>query len=97
MADELDRLEYLIGRDPTCHFHIADEYASPRHAKLTIYANQTVTIQDLGSTNGTYIDLDRIYGPTIVNRHSTLRIGRTSLRVVDLVITALRKPEGVEP
>jgi pSer/pThr/pTyr-binding forkhead associated (FHA) protein len=38
-------------------------------------------VEDLGSTNGTYIDRTRVNGPTVLKPGATLRIGRTALEL----------------
>lgn len=90
MAD--DRIVLTIGRGEGDHIRVNDEYASTPHAKLTIYADRTVTVEDCGSTNGTFLDRVRVYAPTIAGPRSTIRVGRTDLKVMDLLLAAVRRP-----
>lgn len=46
----------LIGRDPACDLVVFHPTISGRHTRLTPQSNATVAIEDLGSTNGTYIN-----------------------------------------
>lgn len=69
-----------IGRAPDCALAIADDYASSHHAQLSL-ADGSWIVQDLGSTNGTWIDRSRITGPTVLDVGAPLRIGRTILEL----------------
>ncbi len=69
-----------IGRGPDCTLVVSDDYASTRHARLYIRNGQWF-VEDLGSTNGTYVDRMRIAGSTPVSLGSTIRIGDTSLEL----------------
>jgi len=64
-----------------------DEYASNLHAMFCWHPDlQMWTIEDLGSTNGTYLLRDdaseRVYGQRTVRRGDVVRVGRTRLTVV---------------
>jgi two-component system cell cycle response regulator len=50
----------LIGRDTTCHMELKDDSISRFHASVKQHSSGVVTIRDLNSTNGTYIDGKRI-------------------------------------
>jgi hypothetical protein len=49
----------LIGRSASCTLQVDDAYASSEHAKITWTGNEW-TIRDLGSSNGTFVDGDRL-------------------------------------
>ena len=49
----------VLGRDPSCDFTLAADDLSRRHAQLTV-AGDSVVVRDLHSTNGTYVNGDRI-------------------------------------
>ena len=71
-----------VGRDDDCELTLAaDERVSRRHATITAQANGTVEITDLGSTNGVFVDDDRITGTRTVRTGEVIRIGRTRLAV----------------
>lgn len=72
----LDRKEIRIGRAPNSDFVIDDDYASSQHAKLQ-RNDDGWTIQDLNSTNGTYVDGQRIGAPVLVKAEMQVRIGKT--------------------
>ena len=46
--------EYVIGREPGCDVPLEDELVSWRHAQLTVNSDH-VLIEDLGSSNGTFV------------------------------------------
>lgn len=69
-----------IGRAEDSTLVITDDYASARHARLVPRDGQWV-LEDLGSTNGTYLDRTKVSGPTPVPLGVPIRIGRTSLEL----------------
>ena len=57
-----------------------DEFASARHARIEVRGDG-VWVQDLESTNGTYINGSRVVGAQRVDAGDVLRVGETDLRV----------------
>lgn len=70
----------LIGRVPESTLVLDDEYCSNRHARLVLGETGWV-LEDLGSTNGTWIRNTRLAAPMPVDVGSTFRIGRTSFEL----------------
>ncbi len=66
----------LIGRADDSTLILDDDYASTRHARLTLQGN-SYWLEDLGSTNGTYLDRTRVSTPVPVPAATPIRIGRT--------------------
>jgi len=62
---ELNRNEISIGRDIANDFVINDAEVSRKHAKLTLEGDR-YKIEDLNTTNGTYIDGQRLIGPHVL-------------------------------
>ena len=63
----------IIGRHPGCNLHIASPLVSREHAKL--YCNQKgVEIEDLGSTNGTFINGHRLTGKNYLQQGDRVAI-----------------------
>jgi pSer/pThr/pTyr-binding forkhead associated (FHA) protein len=69
-----------IGRAEDSTLVITDDYASAKHARLVPRAGQWY-LEDLGSTNGTYLDKTKVGAPTPVPLGVPIRIGRTSLEL----------------
>lgn len=70
----------LIGRAEDSTLVLDDDYASTRHARITQQGNQYF-LEDLGSTNGTYLDRVRVTTPTAVPIGVPIRIGRSVLEL----------------
>jgi hypothetical protein len=71
----------VIGRDPaSAALVLEDAEASRRHASL-IPEGQSVNIEDLGSTNGTFINGERLVGARVLVPGDRVRIGITVLEV----------------
>jgi hypothetical protein len=69
-----------IGRAEDSTLVITDDYASARHARLVPREGQWY-VEDLGSTNGTYLDRGKVSAPTPVPLGVPIRIGRTSVEL----------------
>jgi pSer/pThr/pTyr-binding forkhead associated (FHA) protein len=65
---------YVVGRSKSCHFMVSDHSVSRSHAQVTAQED-SVLIKDLGSTNGTTVDGNRIDEAT-VKPGQTIRVGR---------------------
>jgi pSer/pThr/pTyr-binding forkhead associated (FHA) protein len=72
--------QITIGRANDSNLVITDDYASARHARLVPRGGQWY-VEDLGSTNGTYLDRAKITAPTPVPLGVPIRIGNTSLEL----------------
>jgi hypothetical protein len=76
----LGQAAVLIGRAPECTLVLEDDYASNRHARLFLDAG-TWLVEDLGSTNGTYLGRSKVESPTPVDVGTPVRVGRTVLEL----------------
>lgn len=69
-----------VGRAADSTLVLVDDYASSRHARFFTSDGQWI-VEDLGSTNGTWIDRTRITGPTVLRVGAKVRVGRTTLQL----------------
>ena len=77
---ELDRAPILIGRGADAAIRLDDDYVSTRHARIAASGDQWF-VEDLGSTNGTYVGTARITQPTTITMGTQVRIGKTVLEL----------------
>ena len=71
----------FIGRDPVNDLIIDDDEVSGRHAKIW-FADDILWIEDLGTTNGTFVNGQRIEGPMGLRNDDLVKIGRTILQIL---------------
>lgn len=72
--------EMTIGRADKCHLVLDDAYVSQMHARI-FSRGDGVMVEDLGSTNGTYLNRQRITSATEVGRGDQIKIGKTVLEM----------------
>lgn len=70
----------LVGRAPACTLVLDDEYTSSRHARVFPQYGEW-WVEDLGSTNGTFVDDMRIVEPTAVEPGTPIRVGQSTLEL----------------
>jgi pSer/pThr/pTyr-binding forkhead associated (FHA) protein len=74
-----------------------DPEISRRHALVSRAADGQLTIEDLGSANGTFVNDERIDAPRVLHLGDVVRMGKTVLRVADrpgAAPTVVTEPEG---
>lgn len=69
-------LEVLVGRDPNCDIILADSTVSFRHARLAFRQEQW-WLEDLRSTNGTYLNDQPVEVPTVITNADRIRFGQS--------------------
>jgi pSer/pThr/pTyr-binding forkhead associated (FHA) protein len=72
--------EILIGRAASSDLVIGDEFASSMHAKLVLVGEDWV-LQDLNSTNGTFLDGKKVTTPATIRAGMNIRIGTTNFEL----------------
>jgi pSer/pThr/pTyr-binding forkhead associated (FHA) protein len=73
--------EITVGRAAGCQIVIDDTYVSQLHARLFVRDGQLL-VEDLGSTNGTYLNRAKVSAPMVMQRGDRLQIGNTVLEVL---------------
>jgi pSer/pThr/pTyr-binding forkhead associated (FHA) protein len=71
----------VMGRGDQAEIRLDDPFASSRHAKLTRQGG-IVVIEDLGSTNGTYLNEEILAGPQPLHAGDRVRIGDSEFTYV---------------
>jgi pSer/pThr/pTyr-binding forkhead associated (FHA) protein len=96
--------EMVIGRHAEGAGRLADdEEISRLHARVSVDADGVCTIEDLGSTNGTFLNGERISAPEALSIGDTIELGQTTLEVRELPLdeapppTDVRVPDDVQP
>jgi pSer/pThr/pTyr-binding forkhead associated (FHA) protein len=70
-----------LGRAHDSTIVLDDDYASSRHARIYPDRDGQWIVEDLGSTNGTYLDRTRLTTPTPIQPGSPIRIGKTVIEL----------------
>jgi len=70
----------LIGRANDSTLVLTDDYASTRHARIS-ENNGVWYLEDLGSTNGTYVGQTKVTGPLPLEAGVVIRIGKTAMEL----------------
>lgn len=70
-----------LGRAHDSTIVLDDDYASSRHARIYPDRDGQWIVEDLGSTNGTYLDRSRLTTPTPIGPGSPIRIGKTVIEL----------------
>lgn len=70
----------IVGRSPGADIVIGAGYVSGRHARFQLMG-QNLFVEDLGSTNGTAVNGQRISAPTALRNKDVVNIGDVNIRV----------------
>lgn len=70
----------VLGRSPEADVLLDDPYASMFHLRLTMDGD-TMTLADLGTTNGTYVNGRRVTNPVALNAGDSVQVGKTIMEV----------------
>jgi len=75
---------YILGKDPhSCDIIFQDLSVSRQHAKISLNEEGLVTIEDLKSRNGTYINGKNLESPTTLSSQDLIALGTTSFLLID--------------
>ena len=83
-AFTLEGDQLTIGRDATNDIVINDAEVSRRHARLTFQGGKYV-LEDLGSTNGTFVNGQRLAGPRVLKAGEVVSFGEQIILVFEVV------------
>ena len=72
--------ELTIGRAPDCTLVLDDAYVSQKHARI-YPRNDGYFVEDLGSTNGTYLNRQRLTSAAELRRGDRVKVGKTVLEM----------------
>ncbi len=84
-----------IGREPSLTLAVEDDQMSRRHARIDV-RNGAVVVEDLGSTNGTYVNDQPIQAPRVIQPGDRVRMGLTVVQLRSREQVAQR-PSAVLP
>lgn len=70
----LDKNEFIVGREQTADIIVSDPEISRRHARI-FFQNGGYIIEDLGSTNGTFVNGQKISGPYLLRPGEVVNFG----------------------
>ena len=80
LSHSITTQEVIIGRDPGCDLLISNETISARHAKLSFHHKQW-WIEDLRSTNGTYLNDEPVQTATVIISGDDFRLGEVEFQI----------------
>ena len=72
----------VLGRGEQAEIRLEDPFASSQHARLSVQGG-VVVLEDLGSTNGTYLNEELLGGPTPLHEGDRVRIGDSEFTFQD--------------
>ena len=72
--------EVIFGRDPLCDVPLNDKAVSGRHARLSFHHGQW-WLDDLGSTNGTRLNREKVQASTVLTNGDEIRCGSARILV----------------
>ncbi len=87
---------FLIGREEDCNLRPNSELVSRHHCVFT-NDDITVRVRDLGSTNGTYVNGERLKGSVVLNSGDRVTVGKLEFEVLlgdDVATGQAEKPEA---
>ena len=85
--------DMVIGRE-AADILVADEQVSRRHAQLSVGSDGKLELSDLGSSNGTEVNGQKVTSPVTLAHGDTIRVGNTDLKVE--LPPSMRRPVGGE-
>ena len=75
----MPRVEVVVGRASECQWAIPSSGVSRRHARISRRGSE-VTIEDVGSSNGTFVNSERLSAPRVLQDKDLVRVGSVEMR-----------------
>jgi len=72
--------EVLLGREPSCDFPLDDQTVSSKHARISYHQRQW-WLEDLASTNGTYLNDELVTVPLVITHGDEMRLGQRRVKI----------------
>ncbi|GAB4214127.1 MAG: hypothetical protein OHK0013_38590 [Sandaracinaceae bacterium] len=93
--------EVVLGRDPGCTIVLDNPVVSARHARITRNRPSGLLVEDLGSTNGTFVNGKRI-GRQVVSLADDVRLGSVPVplsdaRIAGMLLRVAQRPQRGQP
>ncbi len=79
-TQRFSKSEIFLGRDSGCDFSLDDQTVSSRHARLSYHQNQW-WLEDLASTNGTYLNDEAVTAPVVITHGDEIRLGQVGVKI----------------
>lgn len=79
----------IIGREPDCDFPLDDQTVSSQHARLS-YRQQQWWLEDLASTNGTFLNGEAVTVPVVITHGDEVRLGHLEVRI-EIGLTEIKR------
>jgi pSer/pThr/pTyr-binding forkhead associated (FHA) protein len=87
---------HTFGRSSECSIQIEAAHVSRQHARLTVGADGSLLLEDLGSANGTFLDGQQITAPTPLAPNQSIQIGTATLLILQSLADA-GNDDGIPP
>lgn len=76
-----DANPFLLGRSPECNYRLEGDKASRKHAQITVEGEQSY-LEDLNSSNGTFVNMHQITGKVPLFRGDLLKFADVRMKVI---------------
>jgi hypothetical protein len=96
MEHELRHGSLLIGRGPECEIVLDDALISRLHARIEVSA-EGVSIEDLYSTNGVYLNGERIVRTRLIHTGDRVFVGNHEIAFVEVSVEPISSPPSTPP
>ena len=76
-----EKTPFLLGRSPECDFRLEDDRASRKHAQVIVEDEQSY-LEDLNSSNGTFVNMTQITGKVPIFKGDLLKFADLRMKVL---------------